>query len=239
MAELLKRNTGPENLSTSFWPVDKVLFAYLTFTGLLILGWWREVPGSAAFFGLHVIGMTLMVYEVKRPNPTSWVFRNWYPLPYVASCYKEMAMLIPPIRRTDSDQWLAQSGFPDLARQSHGLAGANSFAGAHRIPASGVHAFRAGGAVGGLSAVEKRQIPGVPILCFFNRAGIPGFVYRVPDGARAGTALSAEILQHIPLQGLWLFHGMQHTLDRWNRPITIAFRAATPNSPSWHGGAAE
>ena len=46
-------------------------------------------------------------------------------------------------------------------------------------------------------------------------------------------------LQHVPLQGLWLFQG--HAIARWtawNRPITTVFRAAIRNSPSWRGGAA-
>ena len=48
---------------------------------------------------------------MKRPNPTSWIFRNWYPLPYVAYYYKEMAILIPAIWHTDADQWLADLDF--------------------------------------------------------------------------------------------------------------------------------
>ena len=58
-------------------------------------------------FAFHVVGIGLVIYEVKRPNPTSWVFRNWYPLPYVASCYKEMAFFIHGVRHSDADQWLS------------------------------------------------------------------------------------------------------------------------------------
>ena len=111
MAQLLKRKTGPEIPSTAFWAVDKVILTYLAFTGALILGWWSQVPEAPVYFGLHIVAAALLLYEVKRPNPTSWLFRNWYPLIYVGSFYKEMAVLIQPIRHTDSDQWLADLDF--------------------------------------------------------------------------------------------------------------------------------
>ena len=31
--------------------------------------------------------------------------------PYVASCYKEMALFIPAVRRSDADRWLADLDF--------------------------------------------------------------------------------------------------------------------------------
>ena len=194
MAELLKRNTGPHDLSTSFWAVDKVIFAYLTFTGLLILGWWREVPEAPVFFSLHVVGVALMVYEVKRPNRTSWVFRNWYPLLYVASCYKEMAILIPPIRRTDSDQWLANLDF----RIWH----ANPTVWLERIYSPGLTEY--------LQVVYTLFVPAVLFVAyllwksgkypefqyyaFLIALGLSGFLYRVPDRTGPGAALPVKIL---------------------------------------------
>ncbi|MDR3702542.1 MAG: phosphatase PAP2 family protein [Candidatus Sulfopaludibacter sp.] len=214
MAELLKRNTGPDNLSTSFWAVDKVIFAYLTFTGLLILGWWHEVPGAAVLFSLHVVAVTLMVYEVKRPNPTSWVFRNWYPLLFVASCYKEMAILIPPVRRTDSDQWLANLDF----RIWH----ANPTVWLERIYSPGLTEY--------LQVVYTLFVPAVLFVAYllWKSGKYPEFQYYaflialgflvsyvgyliVP--AR-GPRFLLKSLEHVPLQGLWGFSGMQHTLDR-------------------------
>ena len=54
---------------------------------------------------------------MKRPNRTTWIFRNWYPLLYVGSCYKEMAILIPrhpatPMPTTGWPIWISGSGTP-------------------------------------------------------------------------------------------------------------------------------
>ena len=64
----------------------------------------------------HILALAVIIGEVKFPNRTTWLFRNWYPLPYVASCYKEMALLIPAVRQDDisvqfSDRWLASLDF--------------------------------------------------------------------------------------------------------------------------------
>src|SRR5450432_3834305 len=92
---------------TRFWAIDKLVLTYLAFTTVLILGWWSKIQYAPTLFTLHVIGVSLALFEIKRPTPTSWIFRNWYALPYVAYCYKEMALIIPGVRQTDSDQWLA------------------------------------------------------------------------------------------------------------------------------------
>ena len=207
-------NTSPKTFSRNYWAVDKVIFAYLTFTGVLILGWWRQVPEAPYFFALHLIGVAAVVYEVKRPNVSSWVFRNWYPLLYVASCYKEMAALIPPIRGTDSDRWLADLDF----RIWH----ANPTIWLERIYSPGLTEY--------LQVVYTLFIPAVLFIAFFlwKKRKFQEFQYyaflialgfltsyigylMVP--AR-GPRFLLKSLQHIPLQGLWGFSGMQHTLDR-------------------------
>src|SRR5436305_7820971 len=101
----------PLKNSDRFWAVDKVILTYFAFTGLLIVIWWRDVPDAWQHLLGHIVAIALIVYEVKRPNLTSWGFRNWYPLPFVASCYKEMAILIHAIRRTDADRFLADLDF--------------------------------------------------------------------------------------------------------------------------------
>ena len=108
----MARVTGnPHATDTTFWPVDKVILAYFTFTGLLIVGWWHEVPDAWQHLLGHLVAIAIIVYEVKRPNLTSWMFRNWYPLPFVASCYKEMALFIPAIRTWTADRTLADLDF--------------------------------------------------------------------------------------------------------------------------------
>ena len=104
MAEILRENPR-------FWAVDKLFMAYVVFSSVLVVGWWNQVPDAAGLFTVHLAGAALLVFEVKFPNGTSWLFRNWYPLPYVGFCYKEMAVLIPAVRRTDADQWLAGLDF--------------------------------------------------------------------------------------------------------------------------------
>src|SRR5689334_8952524 len=94
-----------------FWPVDKLVLGYFAASCVIILGWWSRIPDAAWLLTAHIVFGAMIVYEVKRPNPTSWVFRNWYPLPFVASCYKEMALFIPGVRGTDADRALANLDF--------------------------------------------------------------------------------------------------------------------------------
>src|SRR5260370_23484958 len=97
--------------STRFWAVDKVILAYFAGSLFVILGWWSRLPDAPALLAANILGGALIVYHVRVPNRTSWAFRHCYPLPYVGSCYKEMALFIPAVRHTDSDAWLARLDF--------------------------------------------------------------------------------------------------------------------------------
>jgi membrane-associated phospholipid phosphatase len=204
----------PQMASTRFWAVDKVILTYFTFTTILILGWWSRIPDAAQLFALHTLGAALLVYEVKRPNRTSWIFRNWYALPYVASCYKEMALLIPAVRHTDSDQWLADLDFR--------LWGVHPTVWLERVHAPVLTEF--------LQAIYTVFIPAVLLiaLLLWRKRRIAEFQYYgflIALGFLAsyvgyllvparGPRFLLKDLQHIPLQGLWLFQAMQGTLDR-------------------------
>src|SRR5208283_3644726 len=98
-------------IDTHFWPVDKIILAFLAATSAILIGWWKIIPEAPILLAIHAAAVALLLVEIKRPNPTSWIFRNWYPLPYVGACYKEMAILIPPVRHGDSDRWLANLDF--------------------------------------------------------------------------------------------------------------------------------
>jgi membrane-associated phospholipid phosphatase len=204
----------PAANDTRFWAVDKVILAYFTFTTILIVGWWSQIPDALELFSWHTIGVALVIFEVKRPNRTTWVFRNWYPLPYVASCYKEMALLIQPIRHTDSDQWLADLDF----RFWH----AHPTVWLERVQTPVLTEF--------LQLMYTLFVPAVLLIAvlLWKQGKIREFQYYafliavgflvsyvgyliVP--AR-GPRFLLKDLQHIPLQGLWLFHAMQNTLDR-------------------------
>jgi membrane-associated phospholipid phosphatase len=218
MAEVVKHLPGQADfappLGTRFWAVDKVILTYLAFTTVLILGWWSGIEGAAALFAVHVLAAGLLIFEVKRPNPTSWGFRNWYALPYVASCYKEMALIIPAVRKTDADQWLSNLDFR--------LWGAHPTVWLERIQTPALTEF--------LQVIYTLFVPAVLLIPFLiwqrRRYGefqylaflialgyLASYVGYLLVPAR-GPRFLLKDLQHVPLQGLWLFKGMQAALDR-------------------------
>jgi membrane-associated phospholipid phosphatase len=87
----------------AWWPVDTVIAAYLLFTTSLILVWWAAIPGAVWLLAVHAAAIGAWIGF--RSN---FAFHCWYPLPYVAACYKEMAILIPPIRGHDFDEWASR-----------------------------------------------------------------------------------------------------------------------------------
>jgi membrane-associated phospholipid phosphatase len=208
LAEILTPTT------TRFWAVDKLILAYFAFTSILILGWWSQVPHAAALFLGHLLGAALIVFEVKRPNRTSWIFRNWYPLPCVASCYKEMALLIPAVRHGDSDQWLADLDFQ--------IWRAHPTVWLERIQTPALTEF--------LQAVYTLFVPVVLLVAFWlwkkrRYSDFRLYAFLIALGFLAsyagylmvparGPRFLLTHLQHMPLRGLWLFQGMQGALDR-------------------------
>jgi membrane-associated phospholipid phosphatase len=197
-----------------FWPVDKIVLPYFAFTTIFIVGWWNSVPGAPLLLLWHIVAIAAVVYEVKRPNRTSWFFRNWYALPYVASCYKEMALFIPAVRKTDADQWLADLDFriwhvhPSvwLERiQSPALTEVVQVAYTLFVPAVLLIP---------LLVWRRRRYADFQYLAFLIALGfLASYIGYILVPAR-GPRFLLKHLQHIPLQGLWLFNTMQSTLDR-------------------------
>ncbi|MGP8248215.1 MAG: phosphatase PAP2 family protein [Bryobacteraceae bacterium] len=199
---------------THFWPVDKIILAYLAATSALVIGWWKTIPDAPLLLAIHAGAVLLLLLEIKCPNPTSWVFRNWYPLPYVASCYKEMAILIPPVRHTDSDRWLANLDFR--------IWGDNPTVWLERLQSPILTEF--------LQVVYTLFVPAVLLVAFLiwrkgKYAEFQYYAFLIAAGflvsyagylavPARGPRFLLNSLQHIPLQGLWLFHAMQRTLDR-------------------------
>ena len=200
--------------STHFWAVDKVVFAYTLFTTLLIVGWWSAIPGAWELLLWHILGIALLLFEVKRPNPTSWLFRTWYPLPCVSYYYREMALLIPAIWRTDADQWLADLDF----RLWH----VHPTVWLERVYNPWLTEF--------LQIVYTLFVPAVLLVAFIlwkkgRYAEFRYYAFLIALGylisyvgyvivPARGPRFLLRNLQHVPLQGLWLFHTMQNTLDR-------------------------
>jgi membrane-associated phospholipid phosphatase len=200
--------------STRFWAVDKVILAYFAGSVVVILGWWNQLPYAAALLAANVLGGALIVYQVKRPNRTTWIFRNWYALPFVASCYKEMARFIPAVRHNDSDQWLADLDY----RIWH----AHPTVWLERLQSPGLTEF--------LQVVYTLFVPAVLLVaCLLWRRGryaeFQYYAFLIALGFLAsyvgymfvparGPRFLLKHLQHVPLQGMWFFQGMQKTLDR-------------------------
>ncbi len=211
MAKLLKAG---ERDSTSFWAVDKVILPYFGFSLVLVLACWNRIPNAAALLAWHLAGALLIIYQVKRPNPTSWFFRNWYPLPYVASCYREMALFVRAIRQTDCDRWLADVDY----RIWH----ANPTVWLERIQTPVLTELLQVAYTLFVPAVllvayllwKKRCYAEFQYYAFLIALGfLVSYIGYLLVPARGPRFLLSH-LQHIPLRGLWLFQTMQSTLDR-------------------------
>jgi len=208
-----------KSTDTRFWAIDKVILGYFLLTGLVVIGWWKMLPQAPGLLVWHILGSALVVFEVKRPNVTSWLFRNWYPLPYVGYFYKEMAFLIPAVRQNDisqklSDRWLAQLDYH--------IWGAN--------PCVWLERFQWPALVEWEQLLYTLFLPAVILIAlllwrkgrfveFQYYAFLIGVGYLVSYigyifvPAR-GPRYWLNGLQHIPLQGLWLFRSMQDGLDK-------------------------
>ena len=197
---------------TRFWPVDKVILVYFAFTSLLIVGWWPNIPDAPLRLIGHLATMALVVYEVKRPNRTSWIFRNWYPLPYVASCYKEMAILIRAIRRTDADQFLADLDYRIW----------------HAQPSIWLEHIYSPLLTEYLQIVYTLFIPAVLLVAalvwYKHRTEFQYYAFLIALGflvsyigyllvPARGPRFLLKHLEQIPLRGMWFFHAMQSGLD--------------------------
>jgi membrane-associated phospholipid phosphatase len=206
--------SAQKSAPAGFWPVDKVIFTYTIFVSVLILIAWNRLPEAPWLLGFHAAATAIIIWEVKFPNFTTWIFRNWYPLPYVATCYKEMALLVPALRRSNLDQW--------LANLDHAFWRVHPTVWLERIQTPVLTEF--------LQVVYTLFVPAVllvPVL-LWRRARFEEFQYLaflIALGYLAsycgylmvparGPRFLLRDYQHAPLQGLWLFHWMQGTLDR-------------------------
>jgi len=216
LGEVLKREAG-------FWAVDKLVLAYFAFMAVMLVAWWGSVPHAGWLLVWHVAGSALLVYEIKRPNPTSWLFRNWYPVIYVASCYKEMADFLPLARHAIYDQQLA-----DLDQRIWGLQPGVWLT---RIQSPAFTEF--------LQWIYTFFVPAVLLVAFLlwrrgHYAEFQYYAFLIALGylvsylgyvlvPARGPRFLLKDFDHLPLHGLWLFQGMQSTLDKLESVAYDAF----------------
>jgi membrane-associated phospholipid phosphatase len=214
LADVLK-----PGLSTSFWPADKIILSYFAVTTAIIVWWWRALPEALPLLLAHVAAIALMIVEVKVVNPSSWVFRNWYPLIYVASCYKEMAILIPAVWNTTAAPPAADQR---LASLDYRLWGAHPTVWLERFHTPALTEF--------LQVVYTLFIPAVLLVAFLlwrqhRYAEFQYYGFLIALGFLAsylgylmvparGPRFLLRSEQHFPLSGLWLFDYLQNSLDR-------------------------
>jgi membrane-associated phospholipid phosphatase len=216
LAKVLRRDTH-------FWPVDKLVLAYFAWMACMLIIWWNRIPDAAALLAWHVLGSALLIYEVKRPNPTSWVFRNWYPIIYVASCYKEMANVFPLARGVNFDQQLA-----DLDQRIWGLQPGVWLA-RIQIPAFTEYVqwiytlFVPAVLLIGVMLWGQRRYGDFQYYGFLISLGyLASYLGYVLWPAR-GPRFLLKDFDRLPLHGLWLFQGMQETLDKLESVAYDAF----------------
>ena len=77
----------------------------LRYDQLMHVAWKVALPIALVTMGTTAVELALLRF---RSNP---VFHYWYSLPYVGACYKEMAILIPPVRGIAADAWAARADF--------------------------------------------------------------------------------------------------------------------------------
>lgn len=209
MVEVLKLPATP-----GFWPVDKVVLPYYAVATGAILLLWNRLPGPEWLLAWHVAAIALAILAVKHPGRASWIFRHWYPLPYVAWCYREMAVLLPAIRGKDVDA--------ELARLDYRFWGANPTVWLERFANPWLTEY--------LQVVYALFVPVVLLIAFLlwrerRYAEFRFYAFLIALGflvsyvgyvlvPARGPRFFLRDLQTIDLRGLWVTRLLQATLDR-------------------------
>lgn len=207
MAEVL-------NSGRRFWAVDKLLLAYLAGTSALVAVYWNQLPEAPELLTLHFGAGIAIVLASTRGGRAVWYFRHWYPLPLLASCYKEMAILIPAVRGATADQSLAHLDFSIW----------------HANPTVWLERFQAPALTDFLQIAYTLYVPAVVLVpwllwrkrrfadfqyCAFliSLGLLMSYIGYILVPAR-GPRFLLDHLQHSPLQGGWVVDVMRTTLDR-------------------------
>jgi membrane-associated phospholipid phosphatase len=211
--EFLKCEAG-RPLREQLWPVDKLILSYYGGAVIFLAALWRSIPEAPWFIAFHLAAAGVLLYQIRFPNRTSWLFRNWYPVVYVAVCFREMDFLVPAVNHTVRDQWLADIDFAFWH--------ANPTVWLERIQTPWLTEY--------LQIVYTLFVPAVLWVAFLlwrqrKYAEFQYYAFLVALGflvsyigymivPARGPRFLLEHLQHVPLRGLWFFDWMQGGLDQ-------------------------
>lgn len=207
MAAILSERESPPG----WWPVDLLITSYLGVFGLVVLFAWPRLHEALWLAAAHTAGIALVVVAVRSGR--AFLFRHWYPLPYVAACYKEMSLLIPALRSVDYDRELA----------------ALDYAIWRAYPTVWLERLHHPAFTELLQIVYSLFVPVVLLVAaifwwqrrygefryyaFLIAAGfLVSYLGYLAVPVR-GPRFLLRGLQHFPLSGLWFFHLLQQTLD--------------------------
>jgi membrane-associated phospholipid phosphatase len=202
------------NSDGCLWAADKLILAYLAGTGALVAVYWNRLPEAPELLALHFGAAIAIVLASARGGRAVWYFRHWYPLPLLASCYKEMAILIPAVRGATSDQWLADLDFS--------IWHANPTVSLERVQTPALTDFLQLAYTLYVPAVllvpwllwRKRRFADFRYCAFLISLGLlASYIGYILVPAR-GPRFLLNHLQHLPIQGGWVVDLMRTTLDR-------------------------
>ena len=88
-------------MTQRLWPVDRLMIIYLAAISTLVALFARSIEHSGVILAAHALGVILIL-----ACRNVW-FRHWYPLLYVALCYREMSIIIASVWTTNADRTLA------------------------------------------------------------------------------------------------------------------------------------
>ncbi len=198
-----------------WWPVDKVILAYLAAATALELICWSRLPDPWLLLQVHVAGTAALALIGLYPaNSLARIFHYWYPLPYVFYSYKEMSILIPALRTTDADAALARLDFA--------VWGANPTVWLERLRSPLLAELLQIVYSGFLPVVlmmavilwKQKRYPEFRYYAFLIALGfLASYAGYVLVPAR-GPRFLLDHLQTYELRGLFLFDWLRNTLDR-------------------------
>jgi membrane-associated phospholipid phosphatase len=197
-----------------FWPVDKVVLPYFAASATAILLFWNRLPDPGLLLAWHLAAIAVALILIKASGRASWIFRHWYPLPYVAWCYHEMAVLMPGLRGTEMDA--------ELAHLDYRFWGTNPTVWLERFITPWLTEYLQVAYTLFVPAVlliafllwHERRYPEFRFYAFLIALGfLVSYVGYVLVPAR-GPRIFLRNLQTVDLRGLWVTRVLQLTLDR-------------------------